>query len=106
VRWGCFLQSHEVKPGETYAVQADCLLRGSSNPTLIVRWQTAESRWIHEPDDRTFVFKPGTGEWQRAFGVVKVPPDVGKLVILLNVTGPGDETNACWFDNLALYRLP
>ena len=106
VRWGCFLQSHAVKPGETYAVQADCLLRGSSNPTLIVRWQTAESRWTHEPDDRTFVFKPGTGGWQRAFGVVKVPPDVGKLVILLNVTGPGDKTNACWFDNLALYRLP
>jgi hypothetical protein len=106
VKWGCFLQSHEVKPGETYAVQADCLSRGSSNPTLIVRWQTTGSRWTHEPDDRTFGFKPGAGEWRRAFGVVRVPSDVGKLVILLNVTGPGDETNACWFDNLALYRLP
>lgn len=106
VKWGCFLQSHEVKPGETYAVQADCLSRGSSNPTLIVRWQTAESRWTHEADDHTFVFKSGTGEWRRAFGVVRVPPEVGKLVILLNVTGPGDATNACWFDNLAVYRLP
>lgn len=92
VKWGCFLQSHEVNPGETYAVQADCLSRGSSNPTLTVRWQTAESRWTHEPDDRTFVFKPGAGEWQRAFGVDKVPPDVGKLVILLSITGSGDET--------------
>jgi hypothetical protein len=106
VRWGCFLQSHEVKPGETYAVQTDCLSRDSSYPTLIVRWQTAESRWTHEADDRTFAFKPGAGEWRRAFGVVRVPPDVGKLLILLNVTGPGDATNACWFDNLAVYRLP
>ena len=61
VKWGCFIQSHPVKPGETYAVQADCLPRGASNPTVVVRWQTAESRWTHEHDDHTFVFKPREG---------------------------------------------
>lgn len=106
VRWGCFLQSHEVKAGDTYAVQADCLSHDSSNPALMVRWQTAESRWTRESDDRMFVFKPGAGQWRTAFGVVRVPPDVGKLVILLNVTGRGGQADACWFDNLALYRLP
>ena len=25
----------------------DCLPRGASNPTVVVRWQTAESRWTH-----------------------------------------------------------
>lgn len=105
VQWGCFIQSHAVKPGETYAVQADCLPRGASNPTLVVRWQTAESRWTHEPDDRTFVFKSHPGEWQKVFGVVTVPPEVGKLVILLNVTGQQADTDVCWFDNLALHRV-
>ena len=105
VKWGCFIQSHPVKSGETYAVQADCLPRGASNPTLVVRWQTAESRWTHEHDDRTFGFKPRENEWRRVFGVVTVPPEVGNLVILLNVTGQLAPTDVCWFDNLVLYRL-
>jgi hypothetical protein len=105
VKSGCLIQSHPVKPGETYAVQADCLPQGASNPTLVVRWQTAESRWTHEPDDRTFVFKPREGEWRKGFGVVTVPPDAGKLVVLLNVTGQVADKDVCWFDNLALYRL-
>jgi len=105
VKWGCFLQSHPVSPGDRHAVQADCLARGSSQPTLIVRWQTAEGRWIHEADDRKFGFKPREGEWRQAFGVVTVPPRAGKLVILLNVTGQLTEKDVCWYDNLALYRL-
>ena len=32
VKQGCLIQSHPVKPGETYAVQADCLPRGASKP--------------------------------------------------------------------------
>jgi hypothetical protein len=105
VKRGCFMQSHNVKPGETYAVQVDCLPHGTSNPTLVVRWQTAESRWTHERDDRTFVFRPREGEWRKAFGVVTVPPDVAKLVILLNVTGQVAGADVCWFDNLVLYGL-
>lgn len=125
VRWGCLTQARDVKPGEAYAVRADCLPRGASNPTLVVRWQTAENRWTREKDDCTSVFRPiGEGavesapdaralqytsaqaeRWQRAFGVVTVPPDVGKLVILLNVTGQIAESDVCWFDEVALYRL-
>ncbi len=105
VKWGCFIQSHDVKAGDTYAVEADGLSRGASNPTLVVRWQTAEGRWTHESDDRTFVFRPGAGDWRSSFGVVTVPPGAGRLVILLNVTGQIAETDVCWFDNLSLYRV-
>ncbi|MBN1441326.1 MAG: hypothetical protein JXA90_01395, partial [Planctomycetes bacterium] len=151
VLWGCFIQPHEVAPGEMYAACASCLSRCASHPTLVVRWQTAEGRWTRESDDRTFVFRPcaspatavetkgatqnedavetpiaadasiaekkggavetpgavtpQTDEWQRAFGVVTVPPGAGKLVILLSVTGQAAEADVCWFDDLALYRL-
>jgi hypothetical protein len=105
VKWGCFIQSHPVNRGETYAVQVDCLAHVASNPTLVVRWQTAESRWTYEHDDRAFAFRLRESEWRKAFGVVTVPPDVGKLVIRLNVTGQAADTDVCWFDNLALYRL-
>jgi hypothetical protein len=105
VKWGCFIQSQPANPGELYAVQADCLPRGNSRPSLVVRWQTADSRWTREADDRTFAFKSQAGEWRQAFGVVTVPPGAGRLVILLNVNGQEMEADACWFDNLALHRL-
>lgn len=44
-------------------------------------------------------------EWRKVFGLVTVPPDAGKLVILLNVTGQVADKDVCWFDNLVLYRL-
>jgi len=98
---GCFRRLHAVKSSDQ------------------VRWPTAESRWTHKHDDRTFVFKPHqglpaateprsaaqSGEWRKTFGVVIVPPDVGKLVILLNVTGQVADSDVCWFHNLILYRL-
>lgn len=119
VKWGCFLQAHPVQPGEKYAVQAACLPRGKSNPTLIVRWQTTEGRWTHESDDRTFVFSPDepavaamekprlepSANWRKAFAMVTVPPDTGKMVILLNVTGQTSDQDECWFDDLGLYAL-
>ena len=119
VRRGCLIQTHPVEPGQTYAVQADCLARGSTHPTVVVRWQTAEGRWTRESDDRTFGFKPRPTQaksdpgapsspdaaWRRAFGVVTVPAGAGRLVILLHVAGQQTDQDVCWFDNLGLYRL-
>ena len=53
----------------------------------MVRWQTAEGKWTHEADDRTFTFKPGAEGWQSGLGVVTVPPDAGKIVVLLDIRG-------------------
>ena len=105
VKWGCFIQGLAVQPGEKYAVAVSCRSQGNSQPTLVVRWQTAESRWIQEKLDQTFPFESGDGEWQSAFGVVTVPDDVGRLLVLLNVTGQITDDDICWFDNLGVYRL-
>ncbi|MCY2994654.1 MAG: hypothetical protein NTY19_43355 [Planctomycetota bacterium] len=105
VKWGCLIQSVAVQPGEDYAVDVTCRSRGRSQPTLVIRWQTAEERWTQEHLDQTFPFESGDGQWQPAFGVVTVPQDVGRLVVLLNVTGQITDDDACWFDNLGVYRL-
>jgi hypothetical protein len=105
VKWGCFIQGLAVQPGEEYAVEVSCRPQGHSQPTLVIRWQTDESRWTQEKLDRTFPFESGGGEWQSAFGVVTVPDDVGRLVVLLNVTGQITDDDVCWFDNLGVYRL-
>lgn len=105
VKWGCFIQGLTVKPGEEYAVQVACRPRGHTQPTLVVRWQTAENRWTQEHLDQTFPFESGKDEWQSAFGVVTVPEGVGRLIVLLNVTGQIADEDTCWFDNLGVYRL-
>ena len=75
-------------------------------PGLTIRWQKPDGRWTNEQDDQAFAFKPGNREWQSAFGVVTVPQEAGYLVILLGVNGQLAEEDVCWFDNLALYRMP
>jgi hypothetical protein len=105
VKWGCFLQGLAVQSGEVYAVEVSCRPRGRSQPTLVVRWQTADERWTQEPLDQTFLFESGDGQWQTTLGVVTVPDGAGRLVVLLNVTGQTTEDDVCWFDNLGVYRL-
>lgn len=105
VKWGCFIQGVAAQPGEDYAIEVACRPQGHSQPTLVIRWQTADSRWTREQLDQTFPFEPGKDEWQTAFGVVTVPDGVGRLVVLLNITGQLIDDDICWFDNLGVYRL-
>jgi len=105
VAWGCFIQSITAAPGQVFVVQADCRARGTTIAGLTIRWQTGDSRWTHEVDDRPFTFQSADGDWKRAFGVVTVPPDAGKLVVLLDVRGQASDDDVCWFDNVEVYRL-
>lgn len=105
VKWGCFIQGLAVQPGEEYAIEVACRPQGRSQPTLVIRWQTAEERWTQEQLDQTFPFDASAGPWQPAFGVVTVPEGVGRLIVLLNVTGQIADDDVCWFDNLGVYRL-
>jgi len=105
VSWGCFIQKIAAAPGQVFVIQADCRAQGTTSPGLTVRWQTPESKWTHEPDDRPFAFKRGEGNWKRAVGVVTVPAEAGYLVLLLDVKGQKTDEDVCWFDNVEVYRL-
>ncbi len=106
VAWGCLIQKLPCAPGQLFVVQADCRAQGATLPGLTVRWQDADGRWTREADDRPLTFRADAGEWQRAFGVVTVPPGAGQLAVLLDVRGQAaGGADACWFDNAAVHRL-
>jgi hypothetical protein len=105
VAWGCFLQSIPVTPGSLFVVRATCRTHGQGATGIVVRWQTSDGHWTHEADDRTLAFASGPDQWQTAFGVVTVPPDVGQLLLLLDIHGQQTDSDVCWFDNVEVYRL-
>ena len=102
---GCFIQSHAAEPGETYAVRAVRKLAGRGEASIRVRWQTDEGRWTHETEDVLIYAEGPREEWAELFGVAEVPPDAGRLVILLGMRGQQAAEDAVWFDDVELYRV-
>lgn len=102
---GCLIQSHEVKPGERFAVAAALKLQGSGDGRIRVRWQTAEGRWTHEIKDQLVLPGGPRHDWMNLFGVVEVPEEVGKLVLLLGVTGQARPDDVAWYDDVRIYKL-
>ncbi len=102
---GCFLQSYKVTPGERYAARAACKVHGNGNAWMRVRWQTAEGRWTAETQDRLFYGDASPDKWRELFGVVEVPEGVGRLLILLCVSGQNTAEDVVWFDDVELYSL-
>jgi hypothetical protein len=106
MQFGCFIQKHPAKPGETFFVEAMARTKGSAVPTLLVRWQRADGAWTRWDLDMTLTFgAPGADGWRRAGGVVRVPEEVGFLVMLPLTRSPSPADSSCWFDNLGLYRM-
>lgn len=105
VRDGCFIQSFTVKPGEAYAVAAECLTSGTSVCTLVVRWQDPEGRWACMDRDSVSTFAPTRSGWARCFNAVVVPEGAGRLVLLLAANNQITSEDACWFDNIGVYKL-
>jgi len=106
VSGGCFLQSHDVKPGQRYAAGAFRRLRGKGDAWMRVRWQTSDGHWTAEGYDRLLFCDGPPQNWGEMFGVVEVPGGAGKLVILLCVSGQASADDVAWFDDVELHRLP
>jgi hypothetical protein len=109
VTQGCFIQQHEVEPGQLYYLEVMSKTEGMSFPTLMARWKLADGKWLpHAPGvDVTLTFdQADTQGWRWAGGAVTVPEGVERLVILLCCTTVGSQQdNLCYFDDLGLYRV-
>jgi len=102
---GCLIQTITVKPGEVYAVTAKRKVAGTAGGGIRVRWQKPEGGWCHEELDKLLYPVDADGEWLPIAGVVTVPEDVGRLVVLLGSTGQEAEGDAVWYDDVAVFKL-
>jgi len=105
VREGCLIQSHPVEPGQVYGVEAEFLAKGNSACHILIRWQDKDGKWARQDQDRHLRPITEEGQWRRAFAAVQVPEGAGRLIILLCAGNQVSEEDACWFDNLGLYRF-
>ena len=102
---GCFLQSCRVEPGQRWAVRAVRKIAGHGQASIRVRWQTPDGHSTLEGFDR-LIFCPGKrDEWSELFGVVEVPDEVGRMVILLGARGQKSSDDVVWYDDVELYQL-
>jgi len=102
---GSFVQSLPVRPAETYAVRAVRRLQGKGDAWLRIRWQTADGKWAAEERDVLLSAAGPREAWGEFFGVVEVPDGVGRLLILLCVSGQPTATDVAWFDDVQLIKL-
>jgi hypothetical protein len=105
VQNGCFIQHMAVKPGETYAVRAWIKQKGDAPGWIRVRWQTSEMKWTSEQQDVLLMPAPGqnAGGWQEVSGLVTVPEDAGRLVLLLSAANQS-EGDSVWFDDAQVFK--
>jgi hypothetical protein len=103
---GCFIQSYDVSPEQSYAVRARVRSTGKSRAWIRLRWQTPDGKWTREAlDVAAAPSTPAEDGWSEIFGAATVPDGVGKLVLLLGMGSQATEDDAVWFDNVEVYRL-
>lgn len=102
---GCFIQAYNVNPHERYFIQAVCKLQGKGDAKIRVRWQTADSKWTAEEQDRHIAPSGERKGWNEMAGVVEVPEGVGRLVILLGVNGQSSAEDVAWYDDVRVYKI-
>lgn len=104
VAYGSLNRTIDVKPGETYIIQAWARQQGGGSCWVRVAWMTKDAKWT---DEALAVQLYGAKDadkanWHKIQGIVTVPENAGKLNVLLCVNQPTPQ-DAAWFDDVAVY---
>jgi len=102
---GCYLQRVKAAPGKRFAVGAVRKMQGRGDALLIVRWQTADEKWVAEVKDVHLSAAGPRDAWGKCFGVVEVPEGAANLVVLLLARGQPSAEDVAWFDDVHVYAL-
>jgi hypothetical protein len=102
---GCFIQKIKTAPGKRFAVGAVRRIQGRGDALLVVRWQTADEKWIAEDKDVHLEAAGPRDAWGKAFGVAEVPEGAASLVVLLLARGQLSADDVAWFDDVHVYAL-
>ena len=102
---GCFIQKIKAAPGKRFAVGAVRRIQGRGDSLVIVRWQTADEKWVAEGRDVHLEAGGTRDAWRKIFGVVEVPEGAANLVVLLLARGQPSADDVAWFDDVHVYAL-
>ena len=105
VKNGGIMQWHTVETGQKYALQALCKVEGAARANVVVRWKTDKGDWVRWDEDVALTAEQGV-DWTRYSGVVTVPKNARRMVILLAVSEQTGEKDVCRFDDVELYAVP
>ncbi|MDO4570829.1 MAG: hypothetical protein Q4D38_10620 [Planctomycetia bacterium] len=103
---GCYIQGISVKPGEKYLILGKVRLLGNASALISAQWQTEDQKWTHWGANVAFVPPAGDeAEWKTIRGIVTVPKETGRLMILTCVYHQHTLEDECAFDDVEVYRL-
>jgi hypothetical protein len=109
VSTGVYISSFAVKPGELYLIRAQQQLAlKSSVGSIRIRWQSADNKWVAVSQD-AFIKTPKDakpGEWNALSGIVQVPADAAKLLVMLGAENQNTPEDRLWYDDVEAYKVP
>lgn len=105
VRNGCFLQSIEGTPGESFLITGKMQTKGDCFGVVRARWQDSEGNWVNEELDVT-IFPDYNKRDKKGYveitGNVVVPEGARYLLLLLSASGI-DSKGIVGFDDIKVY---
>jgi len=105
VAGGCAIQGIEVKPDARYVVRAVRRTAGQGTASIRVRWQTPSRAWTAEARDRLIYATGPRDAWAELIGVVQVPEEAGRLVVLLGAAGQSTAADTAWYDDVEVVEI-
>ncbi len=107
VRSGSYLQTIEVKPGESYLLRARCTTLGTGLATISIGFKTpGGAAWLPPATQFKTIQPTLAGSGGETFELTaRVPESAGVLVVLLNNYGQPTERDTLWWSSAELRRI-
>lgn len=102
---GCFIQTVDVQPGESFVVQGWLHQVGQGAGSIRVGWQTSDDKWINDSNGPSFDDLQYANPWRKLEGIVTAPQGAGKMVVMPSAQYQPSPQDVIWFDDVAVYRM-
>jgi hypothetical protein len=109
VQEGLAIQTYEVSPGQSYLIEAACRYTGRIVPSVKIEWMDSNNAWLSKGKakyDAVYMVPEGKeGTWIESSRVIRVPDGARRLVLQLCGSLGLSQSDACWWDDVHVYRL-
>ena len=106
---GIAIQTFDVTPGQRYLLEAACRYTGRIVPNMQIRWMDSNNDWLSMGKAKYYaagVIPEGKeGLWTESSCVIHVPDGAAKMLIMLTGSLGFTQSDACWWDDVHVYRI-